>query len=339
MSFIYPLIRRFFFSIDAEKAHLLGLKALKLIYSLKLSSLIFAKPVSAPRKVMGLNFTNAVGLAAGLDKNGDYIDPLSAVGFGFIEIGTITPRAQDGNPRPRLFRIPEAQAIVNRMGFNNKGVDYLIEQVKKSHRDTIIGINIGKNFDTPVESAADDYKICLQKVYDYADYITINISSPNTPGLRTLQFGDELKHLLQILKAEQKQLAKSTQKYVPLAVKIAPDMEDKDICLIADLLVEQGIDAVIATNTTISRTAVAGMEHADEAGGLSGVPVNKQSTHVVRILAQQLKGAIPIIAVGGIFCAQDAQDKLAAGAELVQIYTGFIYKGQQLIKECAQTLK
>ncbi len=339
MSFIYPLIRRFFFSIDAEKAHLLGLKALKLAYSLKLSSLIFGKPVSAPRKVMGLNFTNAVGLAAGLDKNGDYIDPLSAVGFGFIEIGTITPRAQDGNPRPRLFRIPEAQAIVNRMGFNNKGVDYLIEQVKKSHRDTIIGINIGKNFDTPVESAADDYKICLQKVYDYADYITINISSPNTPGLRTLQFGDELKHLLQILKAEQKQLAKSTQKYVPLAVKIAPDMEDKDICLIADLLVEQGIDAVIATNTTISRTAVAGMEHADEAGGLSGVPVNKQSTHVVRILAQQLKGAIPIIAAGGIFCAQDAQDKLAAGAELVQIYTGFIYKGQQLIKECAQTLK
>jgi len=339
MSFAYPLIRRFFFSIDAEKAHLLGLKAIKLVHTLKLSSLIFGQPVLAPRKVMGLTFTNAVGLAAGLDKNGDYIDPLSAVGFGFIEIGTITPRAQDGNPRPRLFRIPEAQAIVNRMGFNNKGVEHLIEQVKKSHRDTIIGINIGKNVDTPVESAADDYKICLQKVYDYADYITINISSPNTPGLRSLQFGDELKHLLQILKAEQKQLAHSRGKYVPLAVKIAPDMDDKDICLIADLLVEQGIDAVIATNTTISRTAVTGMEHADEAGGLSGVPVNKQSTHVVRILAQQLKGAIPIIAAGGIFSAQDAQDKLAAGAELVQIYTGFIYKGQQLIKECAQSLK
>ncbi|MCU7940131.1 MAG: quinone-dependent dihydroorotate dehydrogenase [gamma proteobacterium symbiont of Bathyaustriella thionipta] len=339
MSYIYPLIRRFFFSIDAEKAHMLGLKALKLLHSLKLSAIIFGKPVSAPRKVMGLTFPNAVGLAAGLDKNGDYIDALSAVGFGFIEIGTITPRPQPGNPPPRLFRIPEAQAIINRMGFNNKGVEHLIEQVKNASRDAIIGINIGKNFDTPVESAADDYKICLQRVYSLADYITINISSPNTPGLRTLQFGDELKHLLEVLKSEQKILADSTQKYVPLAVKIAPDMEDDDICLIADLLVEKGIDAVIATNTTISRSTVKGLVNAEEQGGLSGVPVKRQSTHVVRILAEQLKGKIPVIAAGGIFSAQDAQDKISAGAELVQIYTGFIYKGNQLIKECAAALK
>ncbi|MCU7800953.1 MAG: quinone-dependent dihydroorotate dehydrogenase [gamma proteobacterium symbiont of Lucinoma myriamae] len=339
MSFFYPLIRRFFFSLDAEKAHMLGLKALKLLHSMKLSSIVFGKPVLSPKEVMGLTFPNAVGLAAGLDKNGDYIDALSAVGFGFIEIGTITPRPQPGNPRPRLFRIPEAQAIINRMGFNNKGVEHLIEQVKKANRDTIIGINIGKNFDTPVESAADDYKTCLQRVYSLADYITINISSPNTPGLRTLQFGDELKHLLSVLKSEQKILAESSQKYVPLAVKIAPDMDDNDVRLIADLLVEKEIDAVIATNTTISRSAVAGLAHAEEQGGLSGVPVNKQSTHVVSILSEQLKGKLPIIAAGGIFSAQDAQDKISAGAELVQIYTGFIYQGQQLIKDCAKALK
>lgn len=339
MSFIYPLIRRFFFALDAEKAHMLGLKAIKLLYTLKLSSIVFGKPVSAPRKVMGLTFPNAVGLAAGLDKNGDYIDALSAVGFGFIEIGTITPRPQPGNPRPRLFRIPEAQAIINRMGFNNKGVDHLIEQVRKSSHNTIIGINIGKNFDTPVESAAEDYKTCLQQVYLLADYIAINISSPNTPGLRTLQFGDELKHLLDVLKSEQKVLAEQTKKYVPLAVKIAPDMEDKDIRLIADLLIEKELDAVIATNTTIARTAVAGLVNAQEQGGLSGVPVKTQSTHVVRILAKQLNGRIPIIAAGGIFSAQDAQDKISAGAELVQIYTGFIYQGNQLIKDCAEALK
>ena len=339
MSFIYPLIRRFFFSIDAEKAHLLGLKAIKLLHSVKLSRIFFGKPISAPKTVMGLTFPNAVGLAAGLDKNGDYIDGLSAVGFGFIEIGTVTPRPQPGNPAPRLFRIPEAQAIVNRMGFNNKGVDHLVEQVKKAQSDTIIGINIGKNFDTPVESAADDYKICLQRVYDLADYITINISSPNTPGLRTLQFGDELKHLLEVLKSEQKILQKSTQKYVPLAVKIAPDMEDDDIQLIAELLLEKEIDAVIATNTTISRSAVKGLAHADEQGGLSGVPVFQQSTHVVRVLAEHLNGKIPIIAAGGIFSAQDAKDKISAGAELVQIYTGFIYQGHHLIKDCAEALK
>ncbi len=339
MSFIYPLIRRFFFSLDAEKAHMLGLKAIRLLHSLKLSRLVFGAPVSAPKTVMGLTFPNSVGLAAGLDKNGDYIDGLSAVGFGFIEIGTVTPRPQPGNPQPRLFRIPQAQAIVNRMGFNNKGVMHLVEQVKKANSKTIIGINIGKNFDTPVESAADDYKKCLQQVYALADYVAINISSPNTPGLRSLQFGDELKHLLEVLKTEQKLLAEECNKYVPLAVKIAPDMEDNDIKLIAELLLEKEIDAVIATNTTISRQAVQGLEHADEQGGLSGVPVFEQSTHVVHLLAEHLNGQLPIIAAGGIFSAQDAQDKIAAGAELVQIYTGFIYQGQKLIKDCAQALK
>jgi len=339
MSIIYPFVRRFFFSLDAEKAHLIGLKSIKLLHSAKLSRMIFGQPVKAPKTVMGLNFPNAVGLAAGLDKNGDYIDGLAAVGFGFVEIGTVTPRPQPGNPQPRLFRIPEAQAIVNRMGFNNKGVEHLVQQVKQAQTDAIIGINIGKNFDTPVESAADDYKICLQQVYRFADYITINISSPNTPGLRTLQFGDELKHLLDVLKAEQKVLTDKTQKYVPLAVKIAPDMQDSDIQLIAELLLEKEIDAVIATNTTISRTAVEGLNHAEEQGGLSGVPVLEQSTHVVRILAKHLNSKIPIIAAGGIFSAQDAQDKISAGAELVQIYTDFIYQGHELIRECAQALK
>ena len=338
MSLIYPLIRRFFFSIDAEKAHLLGLKAIKLVHSLKLSRLIFGQPFQAPKQVMGLTFPNSVGLAAGLDKNGDYIDGLAAVGFGFVEIGTVTPRPQPGNPRPRLFRIPEARAIVNRMGFNNKGVKHLIDQVKQSRRETIIGINIGKNFDTPVENAAEDYKLCLQQVYPLADYITINISSPNTPGLRTLQFGDELKHLLSTLKTEQSLLAETWKKYVPLAVKIAPDMDDKDIKMIAALLIEQEIDAVIATNTTISRADVQGLPNADEQGGLSGVPVFQQSTHVVKVLSSQLEGKIPIIAAGGIFSAQDAEEKIKAGAELVQIYTGFIYHGNKLIKDCARTL-
>ncbi len=339
MSLSYSLIRRFFFSIDAEKAHLIGLKMIKLVHTMDLSSLIFGKPVYAPVEVMGLTFPNRVGLAAGLDKNADFINGLSSVGFGFIEVGTITPRPQPGNPRPRLFRIPEAQAIINRMGFNNKGVEHLIEQVKQADRSNIIlGINIGKNFDTPVESAVDDYKYCLQAVYLYADYITINISSPNTPGLRSLQFGDELKHLLETLKAEQTVLAEQTDRYVPLAVKIAPDMEDNDIKLIAELLLEKGIDAVIATNTTISRDAVKGLPNAEEQGGLSGVPVYQQSTHVVKVLAEQLQGKLPIIAAGGIFSAQDAQEKIAAGAQLVQIYTGFIYRGHELIKECAEAL-
>ena len=343
MSITYPLMRRFFFSMDAEKAHATGLDLIKIVYQLKLSRLFFGQPVCAPKKVMGINFPNSVGLAAGMDKNGDYITSLSSVGFGFIEIGTITPRGQEGNPKPRLFRLPEAQAIINRMGFNNKGVDHLIEQVKSvrnnnRHKDIIIGINIGKNFDTPVENAADDYKLCLQKVYTLADYITINISSPNTPGLRTLQFGDELKQLLDVLKSEQKILAEQWQKYVPLAVKIAPDMQDDDIMLIAELLLDKEIDAVIATNTTISRDTIKGIEHSQEQGGLSGVPVYKQATHVVRVLSDALKGKIPIIAAGGIFSAEDAQEKISAGAELVQIYTGFIYKGHELIKECAQTL-
>ncbi len=339
MPLSYSLIRRLFFSIEAEKAHLLGLKMIKLVYTMGLSSFIFGKPVYAPVEVMGLTFPNRVGLAAGLDKNADFINGLSSVGFGVIEVGTITPRPQPGNPRPRLFRIPEAQAIINRMGFNNKGVEHLIEQVKQADRSNIIlGINIGKNFDTPVESAVDDYKHCLQAVYLYADYITINISSPNTPGLRTLQFGDELKHLLETLKSEQTVLAEQTDRYVPLAVKIAPDMEDNDIKLIADLLLEKGIDAVIATNSTISRDAVKGLPNAEEQGGLSGVPVYQQSTNVVKVLAEQLQGKLPIIAAGGIFSAQDAQEKIAAGAQLVQIYTGFIYRGHELIKECAEAL-
>lgn len=339
MSLIYPLIRKLFFSLDAEKAHLLGLNALKLTRFLKLSRLMFGQPVYAPKQVMGLTFPNSVGLAAGLDKNGDYIEALAAVGFGFIEIGTVTPQPQPGNPQPRLFRIPEAQAIVNRMGFNNKGLEYLVAQVRKANINAILGINIGKNLATPVEQAVNDYIVCLQRVYPYADYITINISSPNTPGLRNLQFGNELKKLLSRLKKEQLRLQQKYHQYVPLAVKIAPDMEDDEINMIAALLMENNIDAVIATNTTISREAVAGLPNAKEQGGLSGVPLKEQATQVVKQLADCLQGKIPIIAAGGIFSAQDAQEKIAAGADLVQIYTGFIYRGNELIKECANALK
>jgi dihydroorotate dehydrogenase len=338
MSLLYPLIRRFLFTLDPEKAHYLGLKAIKLVNSLGLSKIIFGQPVYAPRKIMGITFPNAVGLAAGLDKNGDYINGLGGIGFGFIEVGTVTPRPQPGNPQPRLFRLPEAGAIINRMGFNNYGVQHLIEQVKKSRSDIIVGINIGKNFDTPVESAVDDYVTCLRQVYPHADYITINISSPNTPGLRTLQFGDELKQLLKTLKSEQKQLEQQWNQYVPLAVKIAPDMDDSDIKMIARLLLALEIDAVIATNTTISREAVKNLPHAEEQGGLSGKPVLQQSTHVVKVLAEALSGKLPIIAAGGIFSAQDAEAKIEAGAQLVQIYTGFIYKGSQLVRDCAKAL-
>ena len=290
--------------------------------------------VSKPISVMGIDFPNRVGLAAGLDKNGEYIDALANLGFGFIEIGTVTPRPQDGNPQPRLFRLPKAEAIINRMGFNNKGIDYLIEQVKQSSFDGVLGINIGKNFDTAVENAVDDYLICLNKAYPYASYITINISSPNTPGLRTLQYGDELRDLLIALKQEQAVLADRHNKYVPIAIKIAPDLEGHEIKSMADVFLEQKIDCLIATNTTLSREAVKGQEHAEEAGGLSGKPVTQKSTEVIKQFHKHLGDKIPIIGVGGISSTQDAKDKLEAGASLVQIYTGFVYHGADLITQC-----
>jgi dihydroorotate dehydrogenase len=287
---------------------------------------------------MGLDIKNPVGLAAGMDKNGDYINALDALGFGFVEIGTVTPRPQPGNPKPRLFRLPEHQAIINRMGFNNLGIDHLLVQVKNSGYSGILGINIGKNFDTPMEQAADDYLIGLRKAYTSASYITINISSPNTKNLRQLQQGDEIKNLISVLKEEQLKLQQEHGKYVPLALKIAPDLSTDEISHIARLLLNFEIDGVIATNTTIARDMIVGHQYADETGGLSGAPVKEKSTFVVRELARELNGKIPIIAAGGILNAADAQEKLTAGASLVQLYSGLIYRGPQLIEDIVKSL-
>lgn len=329
---MYKLIRPLLFLLPAETAHHFTLKALSFASRLGLLS-HFSRAQSSPSiSVMGIQFPNRVGLAAGLDKNGEFINPLSQLGFGFIEIGTITPRPQFGNPLPRLFRVVEAEGVINRMGFNNEGVDYLVEQVEKANYSGVLGINIGKNFDTPVENAADDYLFCLKKVYQYADYITINISSPNTPGLRSLQYGDELNQLLEKLKEEQAILTKKYSKYTPIVVKVAPDLADNEIEDIANILLKQKIDGLIATNTTLSRDHVEGYKNASEQGGLSGKPLTEMSTKVIGIFYQHLRGKIPIIGVGGILSGEDARDKIEAGAELVQLYSGLVYEGANLIQ-------
>ncbi|HEU0282760.1 MAG TPA: quinone-dependent dihydroorotate dehydrogenase, partial [Gallionella sp.] len=324
---MYALLRPLLFRLDPETAHHLTLGGLKAAQALGLSGLIARRPADDPRTVMGLTFPNPVGLAAGLDKNGECIAGLAALGFGFIEIGTVTPLPQPGNPRPRLFRLPEAQGIINRMGFNNDGVDRLIENVKRAEYRGILGINIGKNAATPIENAADDYLICLRKVYAHASYVTVNISSPNTKNLRQLQDEAALNNLLTLLKAEQQKLADAHGKYVPIALKIAPDMEGEQIAQIARLLMQHHIDAVIATNTTLSRDGVAHLPHGNETGGLSGAPVRDKSTAVIRALAAELKGALPIIGAGGILSGKDAAEKIEAGAALVQLYSGLIYRG------------
>ena len=335
---LYPFFRPALFSLDPELAHNVTLKLLKIAEKTGLSKLSKAKSDDKPVTVMGLNFKNPVGLAAGLDKNGDYIDALAALGFGFLEIGTVTPRPQPGNPKPRLFRLPEHEAIINRMGFNNLGVDHLVQQVKKANYKGILGINIGKNFDTPIKNATDDYLIGLRKSYALASYITLNISSPNTKNLRQLQQGDEIKNLLSSLKEEQLILEQAYGKYVPLVVKIAPDLNDSEILHIAKLLLEFNIDGVIATNTTISREAIKGHVHAEEIGGLSGAPVKDASTYVVAGLSAELNGKLPIIAAGGILSGQDAKDKITAGASLVQVYSGLIYCGPELIEDILQMM-
>lgn len=339
---LYPLIRKFFFSLDAEDAHGIGMRGVSALSCTGLAG-VLAKPVPAcPVEVMGLKFPNPVGLAAGLDKNGDHIDGLAALGFGFLEIGTITPRPQPGNPRPRLFRIPEKQAIINRMGFNNEGVEKLIanvEAAKFPKQGGILGINIGKNFDTPIEKAADDYLACLERVYKLASYITVNISSPNTKNLRELQKDEALDALLAPLKAAQQRLADTHGRYVPMALKIAPDLEDTQITGIADLLRRHRMDGVIATNTTISRAGVEGLPNAEETGGLSGAPLLAASTEVVRKLATALKNELPIIGVGGIMKGEDAAAKIAAGASLVQFYSGFIYRGPDLVAEASEAIR
>ena len=335
---LYKLIRLILFKFDAERSHNLALKVMSVIGSIGLLKIIFKPVVNSPVTVMGLEFKNKVGLAAGLDKNARHIDALAQTGFGFIEVGTVTPKAQPGNDKPRLFRLPESNAIINRMGFNNDGVENLIDAVNKSKYKGIIGINIGKNFSTPVEKAVDDYLICFEAVYKIADYVTINISSPNTPGLRSLQHGDALLDLLTQLKIKQKELQLINNRYVPIAVKIAPDLTKEEIKELVDTFIKTEVDAVIATNTTFSREGVEGLKFADEQGGLSGEPVKEASTRVVKELCDLFAGRIPVIAVGGIMSADDALEKINAGAELVQIYSGFIYKGPDLIHECARAL-
>ncbi|HJV74055.1 MAG TPA: quinone-dependent dihydroorotate dehydrogenase [Noviherbaspirillum sp.] len=338
---LYALARPLLFSLDPEAAHNLILPSLKRATALGLTKLL-DHPRPDPRNVMGITFPNPVGLAAGLDKDGAYIDGLAALGFGFIEVGTVTPRAQPGNPLPRLFRLPKANAIINRMGFNNGGVDAFVANVQASrfyqNKEGILGLNIGKNASTPIERAADDYLHCLEKVYPYASYVTVNISSPNTKNLRQLQGGSELDGLLSALKDAQQRLADRHKRYVPIALKIAPDIDGEQIKTIAAALLHHKMDAVIATNTTITRDAVKGLRHAEETGGLSGAPVFELSNTVIRALKSELGEALPIIGVGGILSGKDAKAKVDAGASLVQLYTGLIYRGPGLIAESANAL-
>ena len=335
---LYPLFRPLLFAADPELAHDVALGGLDAAARVGLAQLAASRLPQAPVEAMGLRFPNRVGLAAGLDKNAAHLKGLATLGFGFIEAGTVTPRAQPGNPRPRMFRVVEAQALVNRLGFNNGGVDALVANVAKSRYTGVLGINIGKNFDTPNKRAAEDYLTCLRAVYPHAHYVAINISSPNTQGLRDLQAEDALNALLARLKREQAGLATAHGRYVPLAVKIAPDLTDDALRGIARLLEAHAIDGVIATNTTIARDAVTGEPHAQETGGLSGSPLRERSTAVVRTLADALGGTLPIIGVGGIMSGDDAREKIAAGASLVQLYTALIYRGPAVVAECVEAL-
>jgi dihydroorotate dehydrogenase len=332
---LYRLLRPLLFAMEAERAHGVTLRWLDRANAAGILPLA-ARPVTpSPRKVMGLAFPNPVGLAAGLDKNAQHIDALAALGFGFIEVGTVTPRPQPGNPPPRLFRVPEALALINRMGFNNLGVDRLVFNIRRSRYRGVLGVNIGKNFDTPLERAADDYLYCLQKVYPVASYVAVNISSPNTANLRALQQGAELERLLSALARERDRLSREWSRRVPIAVKIAPDLEGTDIDALARMLIEHDVDAAIATNTTVSRAGVEGLRHGDEAGGLSGSPLRSRATAVLRRLAAKLGERIALIGVGGIMDGENAREKLDAGASLVQLYTGLIYRGPGLISETA----
>lgn len=332
---LYSLARPLLFTLAPERAHELTLSMLDTAHKF---GLMHQKTAHKPVSCMGIEFPNPVGLAAGLDKNGAHIDALAALGFGFIEIGTITPRPQAGNPQPRLFRIPEAKAIINRMGFNNDGVDQLIENVKAAKFKGVLGINIGKNADTAVEDAVSDYLICLEKVYNYASYITVNISSPNTKNLRSLQSGDALTELLQTLKQRQLELAKENNHYVPLVLKVAPDLTPEDITFIAKQLLKFKIDGLIVTNTTLGRDGVENLPNGNEAGGLSGAPVFEKSTECLRQFADFLDGKIPLIGVGGIVSGEQAVAKQEAGASLVQVYSGLIYTGPTLVKDCVNAM-
>lgn len=338
----YPLLRPWLFSLDPEEAHRITLSNLDRAQRWGLLRCFIDQPASDPRIVCGITFPNPVGLAAGLDKDGQHIDALASLGFGFLEIGTVTPKPQAGNPKPRMFRLPQAKGIINRMGFNNDGVEACVKRVRQSNfwqNGGIVGLNIGKNASTPIENAASDYVTSMEAVYETATYITINISSPNTQNLRALQGEEMLRSLLSSVDLARKSLSDRYGIRKPLFLKIAPDLDAQDISFIADLLLEFQIDAIIATNTTIAREAVKNLPFGNEAGGLSGAPVREPSTQIIRLLKERLGNQIPIIGVGGIMSPQDAVEKMKAGASLIQLYSGLIYRGPKLISECAAALK
>ncbi|MXP67484.1 quinone-dependent dihydroorotate dehydrogenase [Pantoea sp. Aalb] len=335
---LYPFFRSILFKLDPEYANKIIVKALRFISGTFLERLTYQTLPLRPVSCMGLNFPNALGLAAGLDKNAEYINVFNAMGFGFIEVGTVTPLPQSGNSKPRIFRLLEVEGIINRMGFNNYGVDYLVENLKKTSFKGILGVNIGKNTNTPIEDSKKDYLICMEKVYSYADYIAINISSPNTPKLRTIQYNEALDNLLSAVKSKQKELQQIYFKYVPVVVKIAPDFSIKELTKVASSLIYHNIDGVIATNTTLDRTLVTSIKYAEEKGGLSGRPLQLRSTEIIRCLSHALRGKLPIIGVGGIDSIISVREKIAAGATLVQIYSGLIYKGPKLVKDIITNL-
>jgi dihydroorotate dehydrogenase len=336
---MYRLARPLFFSLDPEQAHAVALESLRMAHVLGLLAPLARSIPEDPRDVMGIRFPNPVGLAAGLDKDGRYIGALGALGFGFIEVGTVTPRPQPGNPRPRLFRLPESEALINRMGFNNGGLNAFLQNVRRARFAGVLGLNIGKNADTPLERAAEDYLTCLEGVYPYASYVTVNISSPNTKNLRQLQDAEALGALLGQLKDRQARLADRHGRYVPLVLKIAPDLDEEAIVGIAAAARAHAIDGLIATNTTVSRSEVLGQAHAEEPGGLSGAPLGEASNRVIQSLVKRLEDSIPVIGVGGILSGADAKGKIAAGARLVQLYTGLIYRGPDIIAQCARALR
>ena len=337
---MYSVLRPLLFTLDAERAHGASLRSLELVHRAGFSGLVATRPAPLLTKVLGLEFPNPVGLAAGLDKNGAHIDALMALGFGFVEVGTVTPRPQAGNPQPRMFRLPKHQAVINRLGFNNEGVDALVRNVARAQRKGgLLGINIGKNKDTPNEIAEGDYMYCLSRVYPLADYVTINISSPNTAGLRELQEEQLLRRLVGTLREEQERLGAKHGRRIPMLVKIAPDLSDADIEACARVLAEMEVDGVIATNTTTSRLQVEGSRHATEQGGLSGQPLMGQSTTVLRMMRTRLPESVPLVGVGGILSGADAVTKMAAGASLVQCYSGLVYRGPQLVGECVEAIR
>ncbi len=339
-AYLFAFIRFFLFFYPAERSHELGLKGMQLLHRFHLLGLLKPHLPTVPVIAFGLKFPNPIGLAAGLDKNADYVDALGAVGFGFIEVGTVTPLPQDGNPQPRLFRMADDLAIINRMGFNNKGVDHLVAQLQKRKWKGIVGVNIGKNATTPLKNAVEDYLVCLRKVYLVADYVVVNLSSPNTPGLRSLQFGEQLDQLLAALKAEQALLREQHKRKVPLLVKISPDLTNEEVADMAAAFLKHKIEGVIATNTTLERPGVADAPHGNEAGGLSGLPLRERSLRVQKKLCQALGPEVPVIGVGGIIWGTDALERIKAGARLLQIYTGFIYEGPQLLRTlCYVALK